>query len=74
MSHTLVSGGTLGGLVISAIARFGDKPAIGDDRIRWSYRELGEQIGRIITVLRGLGLGLEVRCRCCRQTAPRSGR
>ena len=57
MSHTLVSGGTLGDLVISAIARFGDKPAIGDDRIRWSYRELGEQIGRIITVLRGLGLG-----------------
>ncbi|OKO69304.1 AMP-binding protein [Bradyrhizobium sp. AS23.2] len=57
MSHDLVSGGTLGNLVISAVARFGDRPAIGDDRKRWSYRELGEQMGRIVAVLRGLGLG-----------------
>lgn len=57
MSDSLISGGTLSNLVLTAIARFGDRPAIADDNVRWTYRELGEQIGRAAAVLRGLGMG-----------------
>ena len=49
-------GGTLGGLIISAIARFADQPAIADGTTRWSYRELGDAVARFITVFRALGL------------------
>ncbi|MCK7472754.1 MAG: AMP-binding protein [Rhodopseudomonas palustris] len=52
----LHSGGTGGGLIISAIARYGDRPAIADGQIRWSYRELGDAIGRFITLFRSVGL------------------
>ena len=52
----LHSGGTGGSLIISAIARYGDRPAIADGQIRWSYRELGEAIGRFITLFRSVGL------------------
>ncbi|MGO9357400.1 MAG: AMP-binding protein [Xanthobacteraceae bacterium] len=49
-------GGTMGGLIISAIARFADQPAIADGTTRWSYRELGDAVARFITVFRALGL------------------
>ena len=52
----LHSGGTGGSLIISAIARYGDRPAIADGQIRWSYRELGDAIGRFITLFRSVGL------------------
>jgi fatty-acyl-CoA synthase len=52
----LHSGGTLGGLIISAIARFGDRPALADGTTRWTYRELGDVIGRYVAVFRSLGL------------------
>jgi fatty-acyl-CoA synthase len=52
----LYSGGTGGSLIVSAVARFGDRPAIADDRIRWSYRELGQAIGCFITLFRSVGL------------------
>ncbi|MDB5521965.1 MAG: AMP-dependent synthetase and ligase [Tardiphaga sp.] len=52
----LHSGGTLGGIVVSAVARFGDRPAISDGAIRWSYREFGAAVGRFITLFRDIGL------------------
>jgi len=52
----LHSGGTIGSLIINAVGRFGDEPAIADGKVRWSYRELGDTIGRFITLFRSLGL------------------
>ena len=52
----LYSGGTVGGLIISSIARFGDRPAIADETFRWSYRQLGDAISRFIFVFRSIGL------------------
>ena len=52
----LYSGGTVGGLIISAVARFGDRPALADDIVRWSYRDLGDAIGRFVSVFRSIGL------------------
>jgi fatty-acyl-CoA synthase len=52
----LHSGGTLGGLIVSAVARFGDAPAIADGQIRWSYRQFGDAVGRFISLLRAVGL------------------
>lgn len=52
----LHSGGTIGNLVVNAIARFGDQPAIADGKVRWSYREFGDTVGRFISLFRSLGL------------------
>lgn len=52
----LYSGGTMGSLIASAIVRHGDRPAIGDGRVRWTYRELGGEIGRYIAVYKAMGL------------------
>ena len=52
----LHSGGTLGSLILNAIARFGDRPAMADGTIRWTYREFGEQVARFISVYRALGM------------------
>jgi fatty-acyl-CoA synthase len=46
----------LGGLIVSAVARFGDAPAIADGQIRWSYRQFGEAVGRFVGLLRAVGL------------------
>ncbi|HVV41548.1 MAG TPA: AMP-binding protein [Nitrobacter sp.] len=54
--NALYSGGTVGGLIISSIARFGDRPAIADGTVRWSYRELGDAIGKFISIFRSIGL------------------
>lgn len=48
--------GTMGRIILSAIARGGDLPAIGDDWRTLSYRALGEEIARAVAVLRGAGL------------------
>lgn len=55
MAH-LHSGGTMGALVVSAVTRFASRPAIADERTRWTYAELGEAIGRFIAVFRAVGL------------------
>jgi fatty-acyl-CoA synthase len=52
----LHEGGTVGAMLITAIQRFADRPALADDHTRWSYRELGEAAGRMIAVFRSLGL------------------
>jgi fatty-acyl-CoA synthase len=50
------SGGAIGGLIVNAIARFGDRPAMADGRVRWTYREFGDVVARFITLFRSLGL------------------
>jgi fatty-acyl-CoA synthase len=52
----LHEGGTAGALLISAIVRHADRPAIADNNTRWTYRELGEAAGRVIGLFRSLGL------------------
>ncbi|MCP9627068.1 AMP-binding protein [Rhodopseudomonas palustris] len=52
----LHSGGTGGSLIVNAIARYGDRPAIADDTTRWTYREFGQAVGRFITLFRAVGL------------------
>jgi fatty-acyl-CoA synthase len=52
----LHEGGTVGAMLITAIVRHAERPAIADDRTRWSYRELGENVGRLIALFRSLGL------------------
>ncbi|MBS0528151.1 MAG: AMP-binding protein [Proteobacteria bacterium] len=54
--NALYSGGTAGSLVVSAIMRFGDQPAIADGKLRWTYRELGDAIGRFMTLFQSIGL------------------
>lgn len=56
MVSTVHSGGTVGRLISDAIIRFADRPALADDHIRWTYAELGDVIGRIITLYQNLGL------------------
>jgi fatty-acyl-CoA synthase len=53
----LHSGGTVGSLVVSAVARFGEAPAIADGNIRWSYRQFGDAVERFISLFRIVGLG-----------------
>ena len=54
--NQLHSGGTLGSLIVGAVVRFGDRPAIADGTVCWSYRQFGEQVARFIAVYRSLGL------------------
>lgn len=54
---SLHEGGTVGAMLITAIARFPDRPAIADNATRWTYRELGEAAGKLIAIFRSLGLG-----------------
>src|ERR1700722_4791407 len=54
---TLHEGGTVGTMLITAMRRFADRPAIADARTRWSYRELADAAGRLVSLFRALGLG-----------------
>jgi fatty-acyl-CoA synthase len=54
---SLHEGGTVGAMLITAIERFADRPAIADNETRWSYRDLGVAAGRLIAIFRSLGLG-----------------
>jgi fatty-acyl-CoA synthase len=56
MLNQLYSGGTAGSLIVSAIARYGDQPALADGHVRWSYREFGDVVARFISLFRSLGL------------------
>jgi fatty-acyl-CoA synthase len=53
---SLHEGGTVGAMLISAIRRFADRPALADNHTRWTYRELGEAAGRLIALFKTLGL------------------
>jgi fatty-acyl-CoA synthase len=53
---SLHQGGTVGSLIIGAVIRHGDRPAIGDGTVTWTYAQLGEAIGRYIAVYKGMGL------------------
>lgn len=48
--------GTLGRIIQSAIARFGDRAMINDGKQSLTYRELGVRIGKAMTALRQAGL------------------
>jgi len=52
----LHEGGTVGAMLITAIERYADRPAIADNKTRWTYRELGQAAGRVVAVFRTLGL------------------
>jgi fatty-acyl-CoA synthase len=52
----LHSGGALGPLFLTAFARFADRPAIADDRLRWTYRDLADACARLTAVFRSIGL------------------
>ncbi|MCW2241705.1 AMP-binding protein [Azospirillum canadense] len=54
---SLHTGGTAGRLIADAVARFADRPALADQRTRWTYAQLGDWIGRFITRFHALGLG-----------------
>lgn len=54
---SITTGGTIGQLIIDSITRFADRPCVSDGTITWSYAELGEQIGRIVSLFRSIGLG-----------------
>ncbi len=53
---TLHEGGSVGAMLISAITRFADRPAIADNQTRWTYRELGDAAARLMALFRTLGL------------------
>jgi fatty-acyl-CoA synthase len=44
-------------MFLSAVARYGERPAISDGRTAWTYRELGDAIGRFVALYRELGIG-----------------
>jgi fatty-acyl-CoA synthase len=48
--------GSMGRIMLGAIARFSDRQALADDHRSLTYRELGEQIARAMSVLRSIGL------------------
>ena len=56
MGRSLHDGGTVGAMLITAIERFADRPAIADNQTRWTYRELGQAAGRLVALFRTLGL------------------
>ncbi|WP_176598620.1 MULTISPECIES: AMP-binding protein [Sphingobium] len=49
-------GATMGCLICTSIARHGPRVALVDDRVSWTYDDLGRQIGKAMTVLRSNGL------------------
>jgi fatty-acyl-CoA synthase len=53
---SLHEGGTVGAMLITAIRRFADRPAIADNQTRWTYRELGQAAGGVVALFRSLGL------------------
>jgi len=58
MVRPLYAGGTIGQLLISAIERHAERPAIADDKIHYSYREFGDAIARVNDSSYGLQAGL----------------
>ena len=56
MGNPLYDGCNVGDLVISAIARGGDRVAFIADDTRWTYRQLGARVSQVVQVLRSRGL------------------
>ena len=56
MADSLYEGCSVGELVVSAVQRGGDRVAFISDDSRWTYRELGELLSRVIQVLTARGL------------------
>lgn len=56
MTGEVWSGGRFGDLILDAISRHGDSPALIDGDRRLSYRELGSRIAQALANLRRLGL------------------
>ena len=52
--HATASGGAQ---VLTNLARYASRTAISDGSLSWTYAELSEAVGRMIAVLRQLGLG-----------------
>src|ERR1700727_285590 len=53
---SLHEGGTVGAMLITAIKRFADRPAIADDQTRWTYREQPEAARGAVALFPTLGL------------------
>ena len=69
----LHEGGTVGSMLITAIVRFADRPAIADNQTRWTYRGLGDAAARLVALFRRLGLKKGDGWLCWPQTASRPG-
>ena len=54
---SLHEGGAVGAMLITAIRRYADRPALADNQTRWTYRDLGDAAARMIASFRALGLG-----------------
>ena len=55
-THRAHVGGTIGDLIIQAIARYPDRVAFIDEQSRLSYRQLGRRIGQAMAAFSALGL------------------
>lgn len=55
-THRVHTGGTIGDMIIQAIARYPDRVAFIDDQSQLSYRQLGERIGQAMSAFSALGL------------------
>lgn len=55
-THHVHAGGTIGDMIIQAIARYPDRIAFVDDHSRITYKQLGERIGQAIAAFAALGL------------------
>ena len=56
MGNPLYDGSSVGELVISAIARGGERTAFIGDDTSWTYRELGARVSQVVQALRSRGL------------------
>ena len=52
----LYTSGTVGLMLLASFARHATRPALADDRKRWTYGETAQAVARMIAVLKGLGL------------------
>ena len=56
MAGPLYDGASVGDLVVTAIARGGERTAFIGDHVEYSYRELGARISQVVQVLKARGL------------------
>ncbi|MEV0647302.1 MupA/Atu3671 family FMN-dependent luciferase-like monooxygenase [Phytomonospora sp. NPDC050363] len=66
----IVDGATLHGLVARSIAEHGDRIAVADDEVRWTYRELGERADAIASMLHAEGVGAGDIVAVCLERSP----
>jgi fatty-acyl-CoA synthase len=56
MADALYDGASVGDLVVTAIARGGERTAFIGDHVQYSYRELGAHISQVVQALKARGL------------------